>query len=313
MKEKTAALLIGFGGPQGMAEVRPFLESVLEGVRIPPQRFEEVLHHYEAFGGVSAYNAVTYRQQKALERWLNSQNSPLPVAVGFRHCPPSFREVFRAFKKEGVKKVVGFVLASFRSFASFEKYQAKILDGRREAGAENIEIVYTDSFAANTLYLEAQADEVKKTLRSFSEAEKHTTYFLFSAHSIPVVVSEQSISSHGASYASQFLAAGASIAGMLGLNDHWSVAYQSRSGNPHDPWLEPDVKDVVARLDTKKFERVLFIPVGFLCDNVEVVYDLDTEAKKSCEEHGFGYFRASTVADHPKFIEMMGRQILEKL
>lgn len=303
MKEKTAVLLIGFGGPQGMAEVRPFLESVLEGVKIPPQRFEEVLKHYEAIGGVSSYNAVSYRQKEALEGWLASQNVTLSVGVGFRHSRPGFREVFESFKKEKVKKVVGFVLASFRSFPSFGKYQAKIEEAKRGTGTENIPVVYTESFAGHSSYLEAQAAQAGKILSSFTEEEKKQTYFIFSAHSIPV----------DPSYASQFEEASVRIAQSLGLEKNWSAAYQSRSGNPKDPWLEPDVRDVIRGLDVKKFKRVFLVPVGFLCDNVEVIYDLDTDAKKYCEDAGLKYFRASTVSDHPKFIEMMGRQVLEKV
>ena len=296
-----------------MPEVRPFLESVLEGIRIPQERFDEVLHHYEIFGGVSSYNVVTSRQQKALESWLAAQGASLPVNVGFRHCQPSFREVFENFKKNDIKKVIGFVLASFRSSSSFEKYRSRIEEARRQAGADDILVTFTDSFASDTSYLEAQADEIRKVLRNFSAEEKRSTYFLFSAHSIPVAMSEKSAVDHGASYASQFLAAAGTIAGFLDLGNNWSAAYQSRSGNPRDPWLEPDVRDVIRGLDKKKFKRVMLIPVGFLCDNMEVVYDLDTEAKQVSEESSFGYFRASTVADHPKFVEMMGRQILEKL
>ena len=206
-----------------------------------------------------------------------------------------------------MKRVVGFVLASFRSFSSFEKYQAKISEAQREAGAEDIRITYTDPFAGHPFYWEAQAGRVRETIKAFTEEEKHATYFLFSAHSIPVTDP-----GHGA-YGSQFQEAAAGIAKLLKLEKNWSIAYQSRSGNPKDRWLEPDFKEVIRNLDKEKFKRVLLIPAGFLCDNVEVVYDLDIEAKQACEAQGLRYFRASTVADHPRFIEMMGRQILGKV
>ena len=305
--DKTAALLIGFGGPQNMEEVRPFLDSVLEGVKIPSQRYQEVLHHYEVIGGISYFNTITYRQKEALEKWLSSLGHVLPIGVGFRHSQPGFREAFEILKKAGVKKVVGFVLASFRSFSSFEKYRAKISEAQRAVGAEDIQIAYTDPFAGNPFFWEAQAGQVRETIKAFTEEEKHTTYFLFSAHSIPIAVPGQAV------YSAQFQEAAAGIAKLLKLEKNWSIAYQSRSGNPKDPWLEPDFKEVIRNLDKEKFNGVLLIPVGFLCDNVEVVYDLDIEAKQACEAGGFKYFRASTVADHPKFIEMMGRQILEKV
>lgn len=301
MKEKTAALLIGFGGPQGMDEIRPFLKSVLEGVPVPAERVEEVAHHYELFGGKSPYNAISLAQKNALEKWLVSQKVSLPVKVGFRHSSPSFRDAFETFQKEGVTKVIGLILASFRSYSSFEKYQLRLSEAQKAAGAGSIRVEYTESFAADPLYFEAQAEQVRKVL-----GKEDGTFVLFSAHSIPTAMSDQS------GYARQFSEAASAIAARLGLQN-WAIAYQSRSGNPRDPWLEPDVKEVIAGLDRKKFKNVLLVPVGFLCDNVEVLYDLDIEAKKACEDHGFLYLRASTVTDHPKFIEMMGRKVMEKL
>ena len=315
-EEKTAAMLIGFGGPQSAVEVRPFLESVLEGIRVPQKRFDEVLRHYEVIGGVSPYCEASYRQKEALKRWLVSQKVSLPVGVGFRHSKPTFREAFKAFKKYRVKKVIGFVLASFRSYSSFEKYQIKILEGRHEAKADDISITYTDFFAKHPLYLEAQAEQALETIKSFSEEEKRGAYFLFSAHSIPGSLCEESCQkiSEWHCYGSQFYEASACVAKRLSLTSNaWSVAYQSRSGNAGDFWLEPNVQDAIRRLETKKYRRVLLIPIGFLCDNVEVIYDLDVEVRQCCETLGFQYFRASTVSDHPKFIEMIGRQILEKI
>ncbi len=297
---KTAALLIGFGGPQGLEEVRPFLQSVLEGVPVPPARVAEVAHHYEIFNGRSPYNEVSFRQKQALERWFASQKIAMPVEVGFRHSSPSFRDAFETFKKQGVTKVIGFILASFRSYSSFEKYQLKIAEAQKAAAAEDIRIEYTESFAADPLYFEAQAEQVRAV-----RADRDGTCVLFCAHSIPVPMSDKS------GYASQFEHAAASIASLLGI-EHWRTAYQSRSGNPRDPWLEPDVKEVIAGLDRNRFGSALLVPVGFLCDNVEVLYDLDVEAKQACEAAGLRYLRASTVTDHPKFIEAMGLRILEK-
>jgi len=314
LAEKTAVLLIGFGGPQNVSEIRPFLESVLEGASIPAQRFDAIVHRYEGLNGVSPYNALTELQKKALERWLSSQNASMPVGVGFRHSKPAFRDVFETFKKYQVRKVIGFVLASFRSHASFEKYQMKLSEAQHQAGAESIQIIYTDFFYDHPLYLEAQSERVLEVLKSFSEEEKQATYFLFSAHSIPLAMCEKSCATNSkCCYGSQFYKASASIAKKLGLGKRWSIAYQSRSGQPTDLWLEPDVKEVIQKLDSKKFKHVFSIPLGFLCDNVEVIYDLDVELKQCCEESNFQYFRASTVSDHPKFIEMMGRQILEKM
>src|SRR3989338_7866915 len=139
MKLKTAVLLIGFGGPTSMPEVRPFLESVLEGVNIPQARFDEVLHHYEIFSGVSPYNEITRKQKDALERWLAAKGQRIPVLIGLRHAEPTFRQAFEALKRDGVEHVAGFVLSSFRCFASFEKYIKKVEEGRAMAGASSIQ------------------------------------------------------------------------------------------------------------------------------------------------------------------------------
>ena len=306
--KKTAALLIGFGGPTNNSEVRPFLESVLEGISIPPQRFDEVLRHYEVIGGVSPYNAVTAVQKNALEEWFLARNVSLPVGVGYRHSTPALKDAFETFKRYGIEKVIAFILASFRCYSSFEKYQLKAAEAMAAAGAQGIELVYTDPFFDNALYLQAQTERVLEITASFSDEQKSRTYFLFSAHSIPVPMSEKS------GYRTQYTAAAAKIAKRLGLAaEQWFPAYQSRSGSPGDPWLEPDIRSVIGGIDTTRFSCVTLIPVGFLCDNVEVIFDLDVATKGSCETRGLGYFRASTVTDHPKFIEMMGRQILDKV
>ena len=179
MSKKTAALLIGFGGPTARSEVRSFLESVLEGTSIPPQRFDEVLHHYEAIGGVSPYNAVTAVQKNALEEWFLARGVALPVGVGYRHSTPAFKDAFEIFKKYGIEKVVAFILASFRCTSSFEKYKLKVAEALRAAGASGIELVYTEPFFDNALYLEAQTDRVREITASFSEEQKHRTFFYF--------------------------------------------------------------------------------------------------------------------------------------
>ncbi len=301
---KTAALLVGFGGPTSPEEVRPFLQSVLEGVRIPPERFEEVLGHYEVVGGVSLYNAVTERQRQALERELKATAASMPVGAAYRHSTPGFRDAFETYKKYGVERVIGFVLSPFRCYASFEKYVERVEAAKLEAGAASIETVYTPDFGGHPLFLKAQVGCVSELLRLVPKIERSESLFIFSAHSVPVSMA-------GAQgYAQQFETISASIAQTLNL-PHWTLAYQSRSGNPRDPWLEPDVQKKVDDLDPGRWRNVVLVTPGFLCDNVEVVYDLDVELKQRCDERGIGYFRAPTVADHPDLIHMMAQQVLE--
>ena len=303
---KTAVLLIGFGGPTSMAEVRPFLQSVLEGVEIPQSRLDEVTRHYEIFQGASPYNEITKRQKESLEFWLKVRGASLPVYIGLRHALPSFQGVFEAMKHDGVQRVLGFVLSSFRCYASFEKYIKKLEEGRSAARAESIIVDYMENFYDQPLFLEAQISKIRSAVSDLSIENLTKTFFLFSAHSVPVPMSSES------GYARQFEKASRQIVQDLKLA-HWDIAYQSRSGNPRDPWLEPDVRGFIASLDPSRFRRVVLVPIGFLCDNVEVLYDLDIEAREAVEKKGLIYLRASTVTDHPKFIEMIGGQILQKI
>ena len=297
MHKKTAVLLIGFGGPRKLEEVRPFLAHVLEGTRISPERVEEVYHHYELIGGVSPYIENTHKQAVDLQNWLMVQNIKIPVAVGYRHSFPFFKDIFFEFKKKGIERVIGFVLAGFRSYASFEKYIEHVETGRKEADAENIEILYTDEFYLDPLFIEAQA-------KLIPQAPK--TFYIFSAHSIPEEMSNKS------DYAGQFLRSAEAVAQRLNLA-HWTIAYQSRSGNFRDAWLEPSIESVIGKIDPNGFTDICVIPIGFLCENVEILFDLDIEAKKACETRRFQYRRASPVNNHPLFIEMMGRLVLDAI
>ncbi len=301
-----AVLLIGFGGPKSLSETRPFLEHVLQGVNIPEERFKEVLHHYEVIGGVSPYIGYTEKQKSALEAQLQNENISMPVWAGYRHSKPFFRDIFLELKAKGIQKVIGFVLSPLRSYSSFGKYTEAVEVGRKEAGAEGMEIVYTEPFYLNPLFIEAQADRIKETIASIPKEEAEKTFFIFSAHSIPVEIDRRGDPGGHETrpYSEQFKMTAALICETLGIKD-WAVAYQSRSGNPRDPWLEPSVEEAMERIDRKLFKNVLVTPSGFLCDNVEVLYDLDIEAKEKARQLGLGYFRAKTVMDHPKFIALM--------
>ena len=303
MNQHTAVLLIGFGGPRGPEEVRPFLESVLEGVKIPESRLNEVLSHYEVMGGRSPYNEATESQKAALEKELKDRGAMLPVFVGYRHSTPSLSDAFTLIKKGGFQKVVGFVLSPLRSYASFGKYKERTEEGRKKAGASGIPVVYTAAFDRDPLFIEAVFQRLKEVLNGIPQKEMGRAFVLFSAHSIPMAMDAES------GYASQFEAIARHAAEKLSLAN-WGVAYQSRSGDPRDTWLSPDVNEAIRAVDPKKFTRIVLVPAGFLCDHVEVLYDLDIEAKKTAEKKGLLYSRSGTVTAHPAFIRMMANRIL---
>lgn len=302
---RNVVLLLGFGGPTNLSEIRPFIESVLQGVRVPEARLDEVHHHYVLLGGASPYNEHTEKQRKALEAWLSKNGLDLPVVIGYRHSSPSIKETLLDIKIKGYEQVICVVLSSFRSQASFEKYVIRVEEARQAAGAERIPILYTAPFHKDPLFIEAQASRVLEAMAKISAKEKNHTYFLFTAHSIPVKMSEES------GYALQFRETAFLVAERLRLKEgEWGLAYQSRSGDPREAWLDPDVKDAIKKIDGEKFHQAMLIPAGFLCDNAEVLYDIDIEARKCAAERGLGFFRASTVMDHPRFIEMLGRLVL---
>ncbi len=307
--QKTAVLLIGFGGPRKLDEVQPFLESIVGTARMPGARIKEVYHHYEVIGGASPFNAITDKQKAALEASLKSKGYPMSVGVAYRHSIPTFQDAFESFKKFGVEKVVGFVLASFRSFVSREWYYEKAEEGRKAALAENVSVVYTEPFESNPAYFLAQEERIKEVWSSWSQNEKDQTQIIFTAHSIPTSMCQQSTpQNENRCYGYQFSEACEEIARKLKIKN-WTYCYQSRS-TPRDLWLEPDVNDVIKALPPS-LKNVLLVPLGFLCDNVEVIYDLDIEAKATAEGKGLKYHRAGTVSDHPIFIEMMAEHILK--
>lgn len=309
---KTAVLLIGFGGPARPEEVKPFLFSIVDGTKVPEARIQDVLHHYEVIGGVSPFNEESFKQRLALEQSLKARGVSMPVGLAFRHSNPSFKDAFQILQRHGVDHVVGFVLASLRSFVSFQWYQEKVLEGMKEAGAQ-MEIVYTDDFHVHPLFIKAQAEKAHDVLSQFSAKDRESTYVAFSAHSIPSSMCEQSAGENGNNcYGHQFYETAQAVAHRLSLGKNWGVCYQSRTGNPRDRWLEVDVNDHIKSIDRAKYKRVLLVPAGFLCANVEIMYDLDVAAKKTCADLGLEYHRAEPVGQHPDFIELMAQQILSR-
>ena len=301
---KTAVLLAGFGGPVKPEDVRSFLESVARGAHIPEERIREVESHYEKVGGISRYNEMTLAQAEALGKRFEDKKIDFEVFSGFLHSKPSFTDIFSELKEKGFTRVLVFVLSVFRSYPSFDRYHERLAEARKAAGAEDIEIVEMDPFHTNSLWIEAVSERISEALKNAPQG-KGATYFLFTAHSIPADWAEKS------HYAQEFEESSVLVAEKLALPD-WRIAYQSRSGPPQYPWLEPDVNKIIRELPQWKYGRVVVVPIGFLCDNVEVVYDLDVEAKKTAEEKGLRYARALTVMDHPDFIEMMARKIVQK-
>ena len=301
-----AILLIAFGGPTCREEIRPFLARITQGLPIPAQRLEEVAHHYEAVGGKSPLNEITLRQARALEDLFKVQDRNLPVYVGMRNARPFFGETLKQMADDGVKRAIGFILSSHRNEASWERYQKNIADARAELRAGAPEVDYCDGWHDHPLFVQSWVELIQSAMLKIDTASRPSTPLIFTAHSLPAAMAARS------PYVEQLQTSARLIAEKLG-RQNYSLAFQSRSGRPSDPWLEPDIGDALRKLAGEGDKEVVVAPVGFVCDHVEVLYDLDIEAKKLADGLGVKMIRASCPNDHPTFVRMMADVIGAKI
>lgn len=293
-----AILLIAFGGPTRTEEVRPFLANVLRGRSIPPERVEEVVRHYDRIGGRSPLNEITFRQAEALRTLLRREGPDLPVFVGMRNWSPFLRDTLTEMKAAGARRAVGFILSAQQSPAGWDRYRFDVAEAQRQIGPGAPRVDFAAGWHAHPLFIRSVAARVLDALAELSPAEREGVCTVFTAHSLPVAMSASS------PYVDQLLESMHLVAENAALASY-QLAYQSRSGGPDEPWLGPDVLEVIRLLAAKKTRCVLLVPIGFVCDHAEVLYDLDVEARALAESLGVEYRRAQTVSDHPLFIRMI--------
>ena len=281
-----------------MDDVRPFLANVLKGRPVPPQRLEEVVHHYELFNGHSPLNEITFRQATALQTLLDREGPRMPVYVGMRNWHPYFHETLEKMRQDGVERALGFILSAQQSEAGWDRYQENIVAVREQIGPSAPVIAYIPEWHNHPLFIAAEVELVQHALVQLSSAQRAVAPLLFTAHSVPVAMPGTP------RYVEQISEGARLVAEQLG-HVRWSVVYQSRSGDPRTPWLEPDIGAVLPRLAADGVRDVVVVPIGFVCDHVEVLYDLDIEAQRIAAAHGVNMVRARTVNDHLTFIRMM--------
>jgi ferrochelatase len=302
-----AVLLISFGGPQGRGDIRPFLANVLRGRRVTPERVEEVAHHYELFDGVSPITELTQRQADGLSERLAAAGHPLPVYVGMRNWHPYLTDTLKKMYADGIRRAIGFIAAAHHSYSSCQQYRENLASAQqtlRNDGGD-VEITFVDSWFDHPQFIAANASHIRDALNRLPGTVRDDARIVFTAHSIPKPMAEAS------QYEHQLSESCAAIAERVGLT--WALVYQSRSGRPQDPWLEPDVCDYLRREHAQGLAAAVICPVGFLCDHIEVLYDLDREAADVCTSIGLPMVRAAAVNDDPLFIDMMADVVLRTM
>ncbi len=296
-------MLMAFGAPEAARDVPAFLSNVARGRPIPAARLREVEAHYRAVGGGSPLNALTERQAEALRVGLKREGVCIPVVVGMRHWPPFIRDTLAELVEAGARRVLALILAPFESEASRGVYCRAVEQARAELAERAPTVAYAPALCESRGFVRANQALVAEAMPGPGESRLEHTSLLFTAHSIPASGAEGSV------YARQLERCAGEIANAVG-HSRYAVAYQSRSGAPSESWLEPDLGSVI-RAEAGRGTRCLVVsPVGFVCDNVEVLYDLDIEARGVATAVGLEFRRVPAVNHHPDFIEGLVRMVL---
>jgi protoporphyrin/coproporphyrin ferrochelatase len=298
MPHYDAIVVVSFGGPYQPDDVIPFLENVTRGRGVPRERLEEVAQHYYHFGGASPINAQTDELVEA----LRAEMPGVPVYLGNRNWTPYLADTMRQMKADGVKRALAVATSAWSSYSSCRQYRENIAAALVEIGeGAPVPPMIVDKvrvFGTEAGFIKAMADRVRLALEQNPGAE-----ILFTAHSIPQSMARTS------RYEAQLREASGRVGELVG-GAKWRLVWQSRSGPPSVPWLEPDILDT---LKTMPGAKVVIAPIGFLSDHMEVMYDLDYEAKHLCDELGITMVRAGTVGTHPRFIQMLGELIRTRM
>jgi ferrochelatase len=304
--QHDAILIISFGGPEGPDDVLPFLENVLRGKNVPRERMVAVTRRYELFDGVSPINEQNRRLIAALRQELDMSGPHLPIYWGNRNWHPMLADTMRRMADDGIKSALAFVTSAYSSYSSCRQYLEDIDRAREAVGSTAPRVAKIRAFYNHPNFIDANIDNVRSALERIPESRRLVTEIAFTAHSIPRSMADN------CEYESQLQETSRLVAEGLS-HERWRLAFQSRSGLPTQPWLEPDIRDYLRELKNDGTTDVVIAPVGFVSDHMEIVYDLDTEAWQLCEQLGLNMVRAATVGTHPVFIKMIRELILERI
>ena len=301
-----ALLVLSFGGPEGPDDVRPFLENVLRGRPVPPGRLEEVAEHYLHFGGVSPINAQNRALIAALEAELAAHGPRLPIYFGNRNWHPFLEDTVRRMCDDGVRRALVFVTSAFSSYSGCRQYREDLARASAAAGPHPPVFDKLRVFSNHPGFIAACAARLTEARDRLPEELRAEAEVLFTAHSIPLAMARHS------AYVAQLTEAAQLVAEASGSRG-WRIAYQSRSGSPATPWLEPDVRDMITERSRAGTRAVIVQPIGFVSDHMEVVYDLDVEAAGHATSLGLAYARAGTAGTHPAFVRAIRGLVAERV
>lgn len=300
-----AVLYLSFGGPEGPEDVMPFLENVTRGRGIPEERLAEVAEHYLAFGGVSPINAQNRAAIATLEEALAAAGLDLPVYWGNRNWKPYVSDALHRMADDGVQRAICFVSSAFSSYSGCRQYREDLAAACGEVpGAPEIDKLRV--FFNHPGFVGPVIESVSAALTEMPAARRCDAHLAFTAHSIPASMAATS------SYVTQLRETCRLVDESTGGHP-WELVFQSRSGSPHIPWLEPDISEHLEKLAADGASDVVVVPVGFVSDHLEILFDLDVEAASAATTAGLNMVRAGTVGTHPDYIEMIVGLIRERM
>ncbi|WP_408631081.1 ferrochelatase [Microbacterium halophytorum] len=314
-----AVLLSGFGGPEGQQDVLPFLRNVTRGRGIPDDRLEAVAHHYRAFGGVSPINEQNRELKRALRTALAQAGLDLPVYWGNRNWAPYLDEALEQAAKDGVRTMIAVPTSAYSSYSSCRQYREDWADALEASGLQStLQIDKVRQFFSHPGFIQPFIDGVREAVAAALQAghDPAATEVLFSTHSIPTDDAARSGAGlftgvEGGGYAAQHLAVAEEVMAKAAPGLAWQLVYQSRSGPPSQPWLEPDINDALEALRGRT--AVVVVPIGFVSDHMEVMWDLDTEAHETASRLGLWFARTPTPGTHPDFVDALVDLVQERI
>ena len=299
-----ALLIVSFGGPEGPDDVIPFLQNVTRGRNVPPERLREVAEHYLRFGGVSPINAQCRDLIQKLTAEFAQHHLPLPIYWGNRNWHPLLTDVVRGMRDDGIRRALAFITSPYSSYSSCGQYLDDIARAREIVGTDAPEVQRLRHYFDHPGFIEPLARNVATALAATGDDEPA---LLYSAHSIPMAMARVS------DYEAQLREVARLVTACGAPGHRWKLVWQSRTGPPSVPWLEPDVGDVLTTLAAAGTRAVVVAPIGFISDHMEVVFDLDVQAAERAAALGLRFVRAATAGAAPEFVAMIRELVTERI